>query len=73
MPMSPALASRFFTTEPLGKPPVYFLNIAYLAFNNLVFPASVALLPIGMPVLLLINLRSSLHIQILGYKSKSLV
>ena len=28
--VSPALASRFFTTEPLGKPPVSFLNIAYL-------------------------------------------
>ena len=71
--MSPALASRFFSNEPLGKPPVSFLNIAYLAFNNLVFPASVALLPTGMPVLLLINVRSWLYIQILGYKSKSLV
>lgn len=39
--------------------------MAYLVPNNLVFPDSVALIPIGMPVLLLTNLQSWLHIQVL--------
>ena len=34
-PVSPALAGRFFTTEPLGKPPNFILINLKMAFMEL--------------------------------------
>ena len=36
-PASPALAGRFFTTEPPGKPSVYTLKTIYFMLLNLSF------------------------------------
>lgn len=49
----------------IAQNPVSFLSMAYLAHNSLVFLASVALPPTGIAILLIINLQSWLHIQIL--------
>lgn len=55
-----------FTFFPLSLQKIStFLSMAYLTLNNLVFPASVALPSTDMPTLLLINVQSWLHIQIL--------